>query len=595
MSRSATEVLPALTRQGSGAADLPQPAARRGRGPTTPQAHARHQRPTHGRGGPGTERADTDVVSAHPGAGLWVVGWQVGAIELEPELGHTLEIHAVAAQPGPGPEGNVSGLTTGQHHPGDDAIWRAREPPQCGHRSRREDYRSGHHQKVTVAVGKVLGELDGAGLSVHTGRHRALRCGGPVVGDHQGLHSPSRFPQHESIVGHCPTRRCEHAPGWRSYTRGVDIATDNPVGRVPDTRTTRRAHLRLTGSGWQLGHRRGSWSQDSVERLLTRLDTLHAVHWNGTVLPAQAQEFARFVHRAVARGTQVSGAMDARIVRFLPPDLAARISPAPHHGSVGELAWDVAAVEQRRAALAALLPAPPPISVVLVSRRPDLIVPIVRRIAAQNYPELEIVVGAHGVPLPTGLAQAAGSRPLVARELDAGLVFGDALNEAFSFASGALVNKSDDDDFISDDHIWDLAAAHVYSQATLVGKTTTVVHLEALDTTVRRVFGARETFTHRVAGSTMTMTAADLKLVGGWPSVPRAVDTALLTSIQRHGGTVYQPHDIGYLYVRGYDPRAHTWAANTSHFLRNVREQWVGLLRHPAFGTTSTVDGAPIR
>lgn len=332
-----------------------------------------------------------------------------------------------------------------------------------------------------------------------------------------------------------------------------------------------------------------------MQRLLARLDTLHTVHWTGTILPAQAQEFAGFVHRAVARGTQVSGALDAQAAGFLPPELAAQISPAPHPGSVGELAWDVAAVEQRRAALAALLPAPPPISVVLVSRRSDLIVPMVRRIAAQHYPELEIVVGAHGVPLPTGLAQAAGSRPLVARELDAGLVFGDALNEAFSFASGALVNKSDDDDFISDDHIWDLAAAHVYSQATLVGKTTTVVHLEALDTTVRRVFGARETFTHRVAGSTMTMTAADLKQIGGWPSVPRAVDTALLASVQQLGGTIYQPHDIGYLYVRGHDPQAHTWAAEASHFLRNVREQWVGLLRHPAFGTTSTADGAPIR
>lgn len=374
----------------------------------------------------------------------------------------------------------------------------------------------------------------------------------------------------------------------------MDIAKDNPVARVPDTRTTRRADLRLTAAGWQLGHRRGQWSGDDVERLLTRLDTVHAVHWTGTTLPTQARDFATFIHRAVARGTYVSGAVRPEVAALLPADLASRIAPAPHPGEVGELAWDVAAVEQRRAALAALLPSPPPISVVLVSRRSDLIAPMVRRIASQHYPELEIVVGAHGTPLPAGLEQAAGDRPLVARELDAGLIFGDALNEAFSFASGTLVNKSDDDDHISDDHIWDLAAAHVYSGATIVGKTTTVVHLEALDTTVRRVFGARESFTHRVAGSTMTMATDDLAAVGGWPSVPRAVDTALLTAIQRHGGTAYQPHDIGYLYVRGHDPQAHTWAAETGHFLRNVREQWIGLLRHRAFGTSRT-DGAPTR
>ena len=375
----------------------------------------------------------------------------------------------------------------------------------------------------------------------------------------------------------------------------MDIASDNPVGRVPDTRATRRAELRVTASGWQLGRHHGDFSGAAVERLLTRLDTVHAAHWTGAVLPAQAEQFAGFIQRAVARGTHVSGVLDSQVRSSLPPQLAARIAPAPPPGEVGELSWDVAAVQQRRAALVPLLPSPPPISVVLVSRRSDLIAPMVRRIAAQHYPELEIVVGAHGVPLPRGLEQAAGARPLVARELDAGLVFGDALNAAFSCASGTLVNKSDDDDYISEHHIWDLAAAHVYSRATLVGKTTTVVHLEELDTTVRRVFGAREAFTHRVAGSTMTMAAADLRAVGGWPSVPRAVDTELLKSVQRHRGTVYQPHDIGYLYVRGHDPTAHTWAADVGHFLRNVREQWVGLLQHPEFGTTSTADGAHVR
>lgn len=83
----------------------------------------------------------------------------------------------------------------------------------------------------------------------------------------------------------------------------------------------------------------------------------------------------------------------------------------------------------------------------------------------------------------------------------------------------------------------------------------------------------------------MLLTAEDLRAVGGWSPVTRGVDTALLRSVRAAGGTVYQPHDIGYLYMRYHDATTHTWTADLSHFLRNTREQWVGLLAHPELGT----------
>ncbi|WP_022919020.1 glycosyltransferase [Ruania albidiflava] len=372
----------------------------------------------------------------------------------------------------------------------------------------------------------------------------------------------------------------------------MDIRSDNPVGRVPDTRSTRRGLLRLAPDGWRLGPHSGSWTGSGPDRLLDRLDVLHSVHCTGTPLPGVAQVCAQTLHRAVARGTYISGILTADVADHVTTELLTTIRPTPHPGEIGDLDWDVACVEQRRAALRPLVPRLPEMSVVLVSRRPDLVPAMVRRLAQQRYPDLEIVVGVHGAPVPPGLGAAAGDRPVVARQLDANLVFGDALNEAFSLASGELVNKMDDDDYIGADHLWDLAAAHAYSGATLVGKTTTVVYLEALDATVRRVFGARESFTHRVAGSTMTLAREDLRSVGGWASVPRGVDTELLASVHRHGGTTYQPHDIGYLYVRGSDPHTHTWTTDVGHFLRNVREQWIGMLQHPAFGTGTDSEGA---
>lgn len=365
----------------------------------------------------------------------------------------------------------------------------------------------------------------------------------------------------------------------------MDIRIDNPVGRVPDTSRMTVRTLRTTAQGWHLGHRRrGRWDR-GLRCLLPHLDEVHELRVADRGLPPHAaQVLAAFLHQAVARGTVVSGTLSAAVLAELPADLAARVAPSTG-GRAGDLAWDVHAVVQRRAALRPLFPRWPSVSLVLVSRRCELVRPLVERLARVDYPDLEIVVGLHGCPAPDGLAEAAGGRPLVVREFPADQVFGSVLEDAWACASGELVSKVDDDDYMSDDHVRDLVMAHGYSGATLVGKSTTVVYLEAVDTTVRRLYGARESFTHRVAGSTFLLSPTDLASVGGWPHVPRAVDTELIRAIRRQGGTIYQPHDVGYLYIRGADPSGHTWSTGIDHFLRNTREQWVGLLRHREFGT----------
>lgn len=364
----------------------------------------------------------------------------------------------------------------------------------------------------------------------------------------------------------------------------MDIRSDNPVGGVPDPSTMSVRDLDLSAAGWRLGRRHGTWD-DGLDGQLDRLTGTHEVRVSGTAPPAVADRAAGFLHRVVARGTHVSGDLGAALSAALPPGLAGEIRPS-EGGRAGDLDWDARSVRQRRAALRPLFGSWPGVSLVLVSRRPDLVVPMVRRLSALDYPDLEIVVGLHGCATPTGLDDAAGPRALVVRELPADQVFGSVVDDAFACASGELVSKVDDDDHFGDAHVVDLVMAHTYSRATLVGKSTTVVFLEAIDTTVRRLYGGvRESFTHRVAGSTFLMDPSDLAAVGGWPHVPRAVDTHLITAIRRASGTIYQPHDIGYLYVRGADPSGHTWATGVDHFLRNTREQWIGLLSHPEFGT----------
>lgn len=360
------------------------------------------------------------------------------------------------------------------------------------------------------------------------------------------------------------------------YSSGVLATDDWPVGRVPAPGRLEIATLKLSGDRWSMGRRSGR--VEELESALGELDTFHELRIDGAT--DALDSVARPITRAVRRGTFVTQ-VPGEIRDKLSPHLAA-VTPDRVEGIPGELTWDVASVVQRRAALRDVITDLPTVSLVLVTRRADLVGPMVKRISEFNYPNLEIVVGCHGVPVPADLD--AGDRAIVSAEFSADTVFGDVVDQAFKMASGELVGKIDDDDYYSDDHLWDLVAAHKYSGAELVGKSTTVVYIESLDTTVRRVYGARESFTNRVAGGTMLLRQSDLQELGGWPHVPRAVDTALINRVIDAGAAIYQPHDIGYLYMR-YANADHTWSPSEAHFLRNTPEQWIGLLRNAEFGT----------
>ncbi|WP_422772973.1 glycosyltransferase [Plantactinospora sp. WMMC1484] len=298
----------------------------------------------------------------------------------------------------------------------------------------------------------------------------------------------------------------------------------------------------------------------------------------------------------------------------LPPACAAHLSDevvellrAPLPGLAAarpdpDLEWEVRAVRQRRAVLrrhargfalprlaAATFPglgALPSVSVLLVTRRLEHVLDAVRAVAAQTYPELEIVLCLHGVGLPTGLRRrlAGYGRPVEVVEVPAGRSFGEALAAATARARGTLVTKFDDDDTYGPEHVWDLVLARHHSGATMVGKAAEFVHLGTLEITVRRDAGAPESFAPIVAGGTILIGRGDLAEVGGWRPVPRSVDRGLIDRVRRAGGLVYRTHPLGYVYQRR--PAGHTWDPGLEYFLRDGGAQWTGLPRHAEFGTS---------
>jgi hypothetical protein len=100
------------------------------------------------------------------------------------------------------------------------------------------------------------------------------------------------------------------------------------------------------------------------------------------------------------------------------------------------------------------------------------------------------------------------------------------------------------------------------------------VYLASLGLTIRR--GApSERFGSHVSGATLLLRRDDLATLGGWPRVPRAVDSRLLDAVRVAGGSHYAMHGFGYLVNRHLD--GNTFTADDAWFLSGCAAQWPGL------------------
>ena len=228
----------------------------------------------------------------------------------------------------------------------------------------------------------------------------------------------------------------------------------------------------------------------------------------------------------------------------------------------------------------------PSVSAVLLTNRETYLTHALQQIAKLDYPNLQVVVGLHGLELTS--TRIAELMDLAGRELEfisitGNLSFGAAMQLVSQRADGELITKMDDDDYYGSNHLWDLVLARMYSGAQVVGKALDWIYLEGEDTTVFRPTYAAEKYSFFVAGGTILVSRADLDGVGGWRPVSKSIDRALLERVKQAGGLIYRSHGLGYMYVRHLAP--HTASVASEHFLSKTERTWPGLLRHQIFGT----------
>lgn len=337
--------------------------------------------------------------------------------------------------------------------------------------------------------------------------------------------------------------------------------------------------------------------QGLAEADLSSLRTLEGVHlsWRGGGGP---REYSRIVASLAMAGVPLTCEPVPGWARALiHASVLDAITAVDDDGS--PLSREVRSVRTRRAAHRAhssaawrrevavrrdLQVAPPTrVSILLPTRRPQLLRFALRQVARQRGVDLELVLATHGhQPDRVALDELVRTSDIqVTRfETPEETPFGDLLNEAAVRASGDVLLKMDDDDWYGPDFVTDLLLARAYSGADVVGCPPEFIYVEQLGLTVRRRYPT-ERFGGVVAGGTMMVSREAHQAVGGFRRMRRYVDAGLQHAITAAGGLVYRAHGHGYVLRRS--SAGHTWDPGVGYFLSRSRvvDQWRGFRPSP--------------
>ncbi|MBG0828305.1 glycosyltransferase family 2 protein [Planomonospora sp. ID67723] len=340
------------------------------------------------------------------------------------------------------------------------------------------------------------------------------------------------------------------ADGWEVVLDGGPV-TAFP-GRVTDVDVARLRPLRAVRVEWADGE------PDPVD----------------VVVALAAAGVPLLTSRIPAEARSALGEETARLIGASSPELLS-----------DDLRREEHSIELRRTALLAhgrRAPArPPEVSVLLATRRPEMLGFALSQIARQRLVDVEVVLAAHG--FSPGDVSGAGPYPVTVVETDATTPFGEVLNLAAARAGGDYLAKWDDDDWYGPHHLADLHLARLCTGAEVTGTPAELFYLQEADTTVRHRW-AGETWQPFVAGGTIFMPRDVFGAVGGFRPIPRTVDGQILQAVRQAGGRIYQTHGLGFMMRRG-EPGRHTWQEPAEWFLERAVERWDG------FRPTATLTG----
>jgi hypothetical protein len=203
-----------------------------------------------------------------------------------------------------------------------------------------------------------------------------------------------------------------------------------------------------------------------------------------------------------------------------------------------------------------------PVTVVAPTNHPEHIGEILMSAARQSYPNLQLVIAAHGIDLdePEVRRQAAdlGIDSTVIVGIGADEPLGEVVNAGFRAADGEFIGKIDDDDFYGPEFVADLIDAFQYTEAGIVGKQSYYAYIENLDATVIRFPGAEHMYVPWVAGATMIVKRSVFDAVQ-FQYQQAGSDSQFMRDAAALGVRIYSANRYNFMYMRSASEGHHTF------------------------------------
>lgn len=247
----------------------------------------------------------------------------------------------------------------------------------------------------------------------------------------------------------------------------------------------------------------------------------------------------------------------------------------------------VRALSESEAAEPATLPR---VSIILATRRVEMSEAYRRNIAAQDYPNLEVIIVLNNDAYEEASVGEAFARiplPQLLR-VPAAHHLGACLNRGVESATGQYVAKMDDDDFYGPSYISDLVLTALESGADVTGKKATFVNLRGGQEYCLRgsqfrnrwlwpltAEGGRNLCPRQISKYCSTVAGATLFVkrdaVREFPfdeTAPSGSDTMFQLACRRAGMTTYASDEFNFCYVRHPGAEGHLWKITRADLLR---------------------------
>lgn len=143
---------------------------------------------------------------------------------------------------------------------------------------------------------------------------------------------------------------------------------------------------------------------------------------------------------------------------------------------------------------------------------------------------------------------------------------GKCLNFAIDKSKYPIIAKFDDDDYYGPKYLSDSIKAFYFTNAHIIGKTTTYVYFTKKNILAIRNINKENQYIHRVEGPTLMFKKSIFEKIK-FQDKNLGEDIAFCNDCIKNGFKIYSTSKYNYIYIRN-DENTHTWKINNDYFLK---------------------------